>query len=334
MEHSIKRWKIKVDSFDEFYKSLTDTFEEGISKDGNTIVFDNQYGKFLYEHFLLPGNITLYKMKGIALKTFYIEREFVPTAKYYIFLFTLGDNSFVHRFSDKEIEREIEVGLTSRQSVLYFSSDIPSLLRTIPTKVEKNTLYIIMPYNLLDKKLFFLPENENTLNKFTVGKLKGHAAMDTKMIDAIRSILDSQLSPEINQIYLMGTVYQLVALLMNTIEQQNKKLIKETDIIESARLMQIKNLLINDFSEPCPPIEDMAKMAYMSVAKFKTSFKKLFKMSYYQYYQHYRLLAARELLNIGTSVKDTAFSVGFSDPANFSTAFKKKFNVMPSDLIN
>jgi AraC-like DNA-binding protein len=47
-----------------------------------------------------------------------------------------------------------------------------------------------------------------------------------------------------------------------------------------------------------------------------------------------RLQKAKELLLSGKyNVKETAHAVGFNNAANFSTAFKKQFHTLPSELI-
>jgi AraC-like DNA-binding protein len=61
--------------------------------------------------------------------------------------------------------------------------------------------------------------------------------------------------------------------------------------------------------------------------------KALYGESISDYIQHVRLEKARVLLLEGTqSVADIAYQVGYSSPDYFSTVFKSKYSIAPSQL--
>jgi AraC-like DNA-binding protein len=74
-------------------------------------------------------------------------------------------------------------------------------------------------------------------------------------------------------------------------------------------------------------------MAMMSSTKLKAKFKEVYGMKLYEYYNRNRLLKAKEMITGGrTTIKEAAYSIGFSNLSNFSRAFKKEFGFLPGQI--
>ncbi|UEG49927.1 helix-turn-helix transcriptional regulator [Ferruginibacter lapsinanis] len=102
---------------------------------------------------------------------------------------------------------------------------------------------------------------------------------------------------------------------------------------EIQRLMNTEALLVSDFSVTPPTIPQLARKAAMSETKLKTLFKKIYGLSIYEYYQKNRMLKARHLLTTREySIKEVGTMLNFKNLSNFTIAFKKEFNILPSDL--
>jgi len=83
-----------------------------------------------------------------------------------------------------------------------------------------------------------------------------------------------------------------------------------------------------------PTIEALSRMAMMSSTKLKTRFKQTYGMKLYEFYNHHRLQAAKEMLKTGNySVKQVGVNIGFSNLSNFAKAFKKEFGILPKEII-
>ena len=99
-------------------------------------------------------------------------------------------------------------------------------------------------------------------------------------------------------------------------------------------LKQVQGELVKDFSIEPPGIINLAKMAAMSPSKLKNSFKEIYGLPIYQYFQKHRMNKAKAmLLSRKYSVKEVGIEVGFSNLSNFAKAFKKSFDQLPSDLL-
>jgi len=71
----------------------------------------------------------------------------------------------------------------------------------------------------------------------------------------------------------------------------------------------------------------------MSESKLKKLFKQSFGMGLYEYYQKNRMHISKELILSGKySISEIGTKLGYQNLGNFSTAFKKEFNCLPSQV--
>ncbi len=97
------------------------------------------------------------------------------------------------------------------------------------------------------------------------------------------------------------------------------------ELAESAR-----KLLTADLSTHIT-IEQMAAKLDMGITALKASFKSVYGIPIYQYWKDLRLQKAQQLLRETTMpIADIAASIGYTNPAKFSSAFKKRFGVTPT----
>ena len=71
----------------------------------------------------------------------------------------------------------------------------------------------------------------------------------------------------------------------------------------------------------------------MSLSTFKRHFVKEYKQSPGKWFRDKRLLRAKELLETSTiKVSDIYLDLGYNNLSNFSSAFKSKFGINPSEI--
>ncbi len=101
-----------------------------------------------------------------------------------------------------------------------------------------------------------------------------------------------------------------------------------------SRLVAVEAELMKDFSAVPPGIVKLARMAAMSPSKLKNSFRDVYGLPIYQYFQKHRMNKAKAmLLSRKYSVKEVGMEVGYSNLSNFAKAFKKSFDQLPSDVL-
>jgi AraC-like DNA-binding protein len=102
---------------------------------------------------------------------------------------------------------------------------------------------------------------------------------------------------------------------------------------ELKRMIQIEAILVKDLGVAPPPVSELARVAIMSETKLKYTFKRIYQYGLYEYYQKNRMLKARQLLvQKKGAVKEVGMQLGFKNLSNFTIAFKKEFNILPSQL--
>ncbi len=101
-----------------------------------------------------------------------------------------------------------------------------------------------------------------------------------------------------------------------------------------SRLANVERELVKDYSAEPKGIAELARMAAMSPSKLKSSFKEIYGLPVYQYFQKKRMHKAKSMLvSRKYSVREVGMEVGYSNLSNFAKAFRKSFDQLPSDLL-
>lgn len=99
------------------------------------------------------------------------------------------------------------------------------------------------------------------------------------------------------------------------------------------QLMLVESRLSKNIATRPPTIDQLATEAAMSSAKLKKLFKEVYGTSIYAYHQRQRMGLAREMLLSGDfTVKEVGMQIGYTNLSNFAAAFRKEFNILPSEI--
>lgn len=99
---------------------------------------------------------------------------------------------------------------------------------------------------------------------------------------------------------------------------------------ERKQLQEARAYLLADLSEP-PTIANLAQEIGLNQFKLKRGFKLMFGASIFVTFQRERMEHARHLLK-NHNVTETAMTLGYSNVSHFSSAFRKQYGVLPSEL--
>jgi AraC-like DNA-binding protein len=106
--------------------------------------------------------------------------------------------------------------------------------------------------------------------------------------------------------------------------------------IEGSSTNQIRNVIehiMNHYERPFK-IEELAKIANMSVSSLHRHFKEVTAMSPIQFQKQLRLQKARQLLlSESTDAADVAYKVGYESPSQFSREYSRMFGFPPKEDI-
>ena len=98
------------------------------------------------------------------------------------------------------------------------------------------------------------------------------------------------------------------------------------------RIVQSKLFIDENYAKRIE-LDDMSDEAYFSKFHFIRLFKKIYGMTPHQYLRVLRIQRAMQLLQAGTSVTDTCFSVGFESVTSFSGLFSSIVGQSPSTYL-
>ncbi len=84
----------------------------------------------------------------------------------------------------------------------------------------------------------------------------------------------------------------------------------------------------------CPPtLLELSRIIHMNDCKLKRAFKQHFGNTVYGFIREQRLEKAFSMLQQGNNVSETTFAVGYTNISHFSQAFRKRFGIYPSKML-
>ena len=158
--------------------------------------------------------------------------------------------------------------------------------------------------------------------------------MTASMAVVLSQMLNFNLHPSIEKLYLKAKVYELLGLFFNKTEEidveQCPFLIDEDNI---RKIKMAKEIAIQQMVNP-PKLQDLADEVGLSLKKLKEGFKEIYGDTVYSYILSYKLEHARRLLERGNiNVNEVGLSVGYSTASHFIAAFKKKYGTTPKKYL-
>ena len=211
------------------------------------------------------------------------------------------------------------------------------------TSIPKGTFNRI---NFIIKKEFIEKNiNDNKILDYILNPLDKEfcqkRVFQRKTTDYINLILHDlyQLNFEegLNNIYLQSKILELFFLELSTITDTDKKLTSKKalklDDYDIEAIKRAKEILLQNLQNP-PSIIELARRVAINDFKLKKGFKEVFNTTPYNFLLDYKLKLATKLLNEGEmNVNEIAQFTGYKHTSNFSKAFKKKYGILPKDLM-
>ncbi len=169
--------------------------------------------------------------------------------------------------------------------------------------------------------------------------LAGAPPVDDELSDAPirsceRALLHDLIRPPVGGrhagLYRLGKTAELAAMLLDRACAPRRKRAAVCAADRNA-LEDVRALLDSRFADP-PTYPELAAWAHMSETKLSQCFRELFGTSMHAYVVDRRLERARALFEDGAdSVARVAAEVGYANPSHFSSAFKRRYGIPPSE---
>ncbi|MEM9833815.1 MAG: AraC family transcriptional regulator [Bacteroidota bacterium] len=158
--------------------------------------------------------------------------------------------------------------------------------------------------------------------------LSGHQPVITsQMLHIIHDIMHCNKPKSLKKLFIGSRIMELLTLQLEQVHCGTSSQVVSKQNQE--RMFEVKSFLETQL-EPTFSIGSLAKDFATNEFTLKKEFKRLFGKSIFDYWNAVRFGHAKQLLKDGYPVQQLADKMGYSSPQNFSTAFKKRFGVVPS----
>lgn len=311
-------------SKDDFFTHFSQTFEGKLINE-NTIEIDNWFGKGYINHHAIEDDFMVMSMELEVFDKLIIKRP-ESDRNYIAIRFFITDNNLllVDKKSDQPFNSmhsimastpslglhiDLQKGMKLKYVVLVFSSNwIKPKITDNSCSNFKRLLISNQPFHCFSSINY---EIFKLINQITKAPHTGNPWSDLKIKASSFGLLFSTIK-KFSEIDLHNCEYS------------------KNDL---SKVLDIKKTLHNcDFQSP-PKLEVLSQNSSMCVSKLSRIFKSVIGKTIFQYYHDLKMEKAMSLLKSNEySITDTAYILGYHNISKFSSAFKKHYNLTPSQV--
>ncbi|MGC4101329.1 hybrid sensor histidine kinase/response regulator transcription factor [Ferruginibacter sp.] len=247
-------------------------------------------------------------------------------------LLLVEDNTDLSQFLSKQLSEfyRVEVAADGKEGWEKTQHLLPDLI------LSDIMMPVMDGIQLLDKV-----KNDINTSHIPVVLLSAKYSIESQ-IEGLKYGADYYITKPFNNEFLVASVDNILRQRRKLFELllQRKRpapLAPEPVMITSKDETFIKNVIVaveDKMTDPYFRIETVAEAMAMSQKTFYRKFKSLTGLTPADLVRDIRLQKAKEYLDVpGNNVSDVAYMVGFASPKYFSTCFKEKYQVSPSEYI-
>ncbi|MEO6233185.1 MAG: AraC family transcriptional regulator [Ferruginibacter sp.] len=293
----------------------------------NCIVFNSGLGKGISKGFSLESGFSA----CVNNYTLNIDHSFtrLPTDQFGVII-------YIYHFHSEEV---IKYSLDEQAMDFGFGSHYALRITNAQTmhriKFSKNAT--VMGISIfLEKEWLDNNTNEKTRDLLNYLKQVNYFeqllnAKQKKLLDEIVNMPESHPYPAI---FVKSRIYRLLdKLLENFVLKEFTQKAENISDDDFQMLQRIETILTLSFDEGFPGVEKLSRISLMSESKLKKLFKQSFGMGLYEYFQKNRMHRAKEYILSGNyTISEVGIKLGYLNLSNFSTAFRKEFQCLPSEI--
>lgn len=226
--------------------------------------------------------------------------------------------------------------LSEKQFLIYREPAEPYDLQLTATKNTTRTFFELNMSDDFFKQLF--TDESDFLKRFRDNIFLQTPSFDftADMLPAMYAIINDMKHPpycgHLKVLYLEAKSIELFLLQVKQLDQRSSGSPIKLKPADVERLYAVKEYIDGHYDQPCS-ITGLARMAGINQMKLKNGFKELFHTTVFGYLSDVRMEEAKRLLlDEKLYVAEVADRIGFKHPQHFTTAFRKKFGMLPSAL--
>jgi AraC-like DNA-binding protein len=221
-----------------------------------------------------------------------------------------------------------------RNAAIYLNSFLFDIESVLHKNVDIKGVRILLPVEWMQESLQ-IREKKHILEKYLNLKTAGiwYMPVDLELKELLYKVISTDPSPPL---FYQNKLLRIIERFFSWLYEEMQSLSTTSGVnrqdIEAAQ--KIEGIITQDITVLPPTIKELAKEVTMSESKLKKIFKAVYGLPPYEYFQKHRMKKAQLMLLSGnSSIKDVGYTLGYSNLSNFTLAFKKEFNMLPSDLV-
>jgi AraC-like DNA-binding protein len=316
----------------ELFLYLADKFGSTVKNNRAEVNSPIVSGYHQYEK--LPNGIELHIYEYVFNEETYVHR-IKSKEEHYILRFEKYDfpGEFITGIDDETIKES-----AGKRSSVYLTSTLFDLSYRSPAGLKATGININLSPDWMAKYIG-IANSEEVLNQYIRLKSVSYnmEILDREYNKYLDEIMDS--SQREHPLYIARLENQVMMLIERFFSRLTEKMkIKENPAPNYSRedlkkIMEVETFITANVEKNIPTIDDLARKSLMSTSKLKKLFKDVYGTPIFEYHQRNRMEKAKYMLLSGNySVKDIGYTLGYSNLSNFTTAFKKEFNCLPSEI--
>ncbi|WP_027372686.1 helix-turn-helix transcriptional regulator [Chryseobacterium sp. UNC8MFCol] len=187
----------------------------------------------------------------------------------------------------------------------------------------------------------FLPENSGLFEAFRTAIedrnscliAPEHRRISIEMYQILTDIMHCNRKGTFKRIYLEAKITELLLL---QLEQffSTKDSISTVSKRNEEKIHAVRDYIMANLSKNCT-LTDLAHQVGTNEFTLKKGFKELFGTTVFNFWNDLKMEEAKKLLISGElNVNEISDRMGYKNPRHFSTAFKRKYNIIPSKIRN
>jgi AraC-like DNA-binding protein len=300
-------------------------------------IFDEKVQKILFPKNIAEGEIVQYPIEeGLTLQKF----DLVPKIDFVLESTDINQplivcNIFlkgkIHYHNKKfKIKKDFKENLFT---TLALNEDTG--LSYYKKGVHVKTFNLVMNYNFLEKislkssintKLIQLLEK---LQKKPIFEILDESYFRHDILTNLEKMENMYFEDNLEKFYIQSQVYELVYASISSIKKEHRCLLKE-DIMY---IQAVEEYIMKNIDENFT-LEKLARIGKTNKNKLQNNFKAYYQKTVFEFIIDCRMLKAKELLKSSDyTIDEIAKKVGYKYQSNFSSAFFKRFGILPRSLL-
>lgn len=156
--------------------------------------------------------------------------------------------------------------------------------------------------------------------------------VSTALMTALNDIELCRIMGNASRMYLEAKVVECLSVFIRETHATPGKETHSLTVSERDKIYHAREIIHTEYLNP-PTLHQLATRVGTNECSLKAGFKQAFRQTVFGYLYDYRMnMASHYLLDTAKSIQEVASLVGYEHQGHFCTAFKKKFNMSPSEF--